>query len=327
MPSPEPVTNSKYGGMVSAWPPLLILVGPTAVGKTEAAIQLALRLGGEIVSCDSRLFYRGMNIGTAKPTIEERQGVPHHLIDIANPDETLSLGVFQRLARLAIADINTRNRLPILVGGTGQYIRAVVQGWEIPPVEPDPRLRVALEAWGAEVGMHGLHARLAVVDPEAASAIDARNARRTVRALEVIFVTGRRFSAQRNSGPPVYDTLIIGLLRSRMELYERIDRRIDAMIRAGFIEEVRALLSRGYPPELPAFSAIGYREVIAFLQEKMTLEDAIAQMKRQTRIFVRRQANWFKPEDPLILWYPAGVDNLAPIETKIRDWLSNHLTY
>jgi tRNA dimethylallyltransferase len=313
--------------MVSAWPPLLILVGPTAVGKTEAAIQLALRLGGEIVSCDSRLFYRGMNIGTAKPTIEERQGVPHHLIDIANPDETLSLGVFQRLARLAIADINTRNRLPILVGGTGQYIRAVVQGWEIPPVEPDPRLRVALEAWGAEVGMHGLHARLAVVDPEAASAIDARNARRTVRALEVIFVTGRRFSAQRNSGPPVYDTLIIGLLRSRMELYERIDRRIDAMIRAGFIEEVRALLSRGYPPELPAFSAIGYREVIAFLQEKMTLEDAIAQMKRQTRIFVRRQANWFKPEDPLILWYPAGVDNLAPIETKIRDWLSNHLTY
>jgi tRNA dimethylallyltransferase len=249
------------------------------------------------------------------------------LIDIANPDETLSLGVFQRLARLAIADINTRNRLPILVGGTGQYIRAVVQGWEVPPVEPDPRLRAALEAWGAEVGMHGLHARLAVVDPEAASAIDARNARRIVRALEVIFTTGRRFSAQRNSGPPVYDTLMIGILRPRAELYERIDRRIDAMFRAGLIEEVQVLLKHGYPPDLPAFSAIGYREVIAFLQGKMTLEDAIAQMKRQTRIFVRRQANWFKPEDPQILWYPAGADSLAPIETKIRYWLSNHLTY
>lgn len=303
-----------------------MLVGPTAVGKTETAVQLALRLSGEIISADSRLFYRGMDIGTAKPSLEERQGVPHYLIDIADPEETLSLAVFQRLARQAISDVNERGRLPFLVGGTGQYVRAVTQGWEVPAVEPDLRLRAALAAWETEIGKDALHARLAILDPAAAAVIDTRNVRRTVRALEVILTTGRRFSDQRSSAPPEYDSLIIGITRPRDELYSRVDRRIDAMLQAGLVREVKMLLASGFSPDLPTLSAIGYGEIAAYLLGKITLDEAVTEMKRRTRIFVRRQANWFKPDDPDIHWFPAGGENLAQIELFIRTWLSNHLT-
>jgi len=322
MPSPERTRVQKKAGKGR----LIVLVGPTAVGKTETAVQLALRLSGEIISADSRLFYRGMDIGTAKPSLQERQGVPHHLIDIADPDETLSLAVFQRLARQALVEIQGRDRLPILVGGTGQYVRAVTQGWEVPPVQPDPRLRAALEAWEKEIGKDGLHARLALLDPAAAAAIDARNARRTVRALEVILTTGRRFSDQRGSALPETHNLTLGLTRPRDELYLRVDRRIDAMLRAGFVQEVERLLARGYSPDLPTLSAIGYGEMAAYLMGKITLDEAVTEMKRRTRIFVRRQANWFKPGDPHIHWFPAGEENLAQIEQFIQTWLSNHLT-
>ena len=322
MPSPERTRLQKKAGKGR----LIVLVGPTAVGKTETAVQLAVRLSGEIISADSRLFYRGMDIGTAKPSLEERQGVPHHLIDIADPDETLSLAVFQRLARQALVEIQGRDRLPILVGGTGQYIRAVTQGWEVPPVQPDPRLRAALEAWEKEIGKDGLHARLALLDPAAAAAIDARNARRTVRALEVILTTGRRFSDQRGSALPETYNLTLGLTRPRDELYLRVDRRIDAMLRAGFVQEVERLLARGYSPDLPTLSAIGYGEMAAYLMGKITLDEAVTEMKRRTRIFIRRQANWFKPGDPHIHWFPAGEQNLAQIEQFIQTWLSNHLT-
>ncbi len=267
-----------------------------------------------------------MDIGTAKPSLQERQGVPHHLIDIADPDETLSLAVFQRLARQALVEIWSRDRLPILVGGTGQYIRAVTQGWEVPPVQPDPRLRAALEAWEKEIGKEGLHARLAVLDPAAAVAIDARNVRRTVRALEVILTTGRRFSDQRSSSPPEFPSLTIGLARPRDELYLRLDQRIDAMLQAGFVQEVERLLAQGYSPYLPTLSAIGYGEIAAYLLGEITLDEAVAVIKRRTRIFVRRQANWFKPDDPHIHWFPAGEENLTQIEQFIRHWLSNHLT-
>lgn len=303
--------------------PLIVIVGPTAVGKTAAGIQLALRLDGEIVSADSRLFYRGMDIGTAKPTQAERALVPHHLIDIANPDENLSLAMFQEKARQAIDDIQARGRLPLLVGGTGQYVRAVAQGWQIPRVEPDSRLRQALEDWVFEVGPDGLHERLATLDPDAAERIDPRNLRRTIRALEVILTTGQRFTDQRQQGPSPYRLLVLGLNMDRQELYARIDARIAAMIAAGLEDEVRRLLASGYSPDLPTLSAIGYREMIAYLRGKLTFLEAVTQIKRATRIFVRRQANWFKPGDPNIHWFNTGPDVLAEMELAVREFIQH----
>jgi tRNA dimethylallyltransferase len=302
-------------------PPLVVILGPTAVGKTEIAIQIAEQLGGEIVSADSRLFYHGMDIGTAKPTPAEQNRAPHHLIDVADPDQIWSLALFQQKAREAIAQIQRRGRLPLLVGGTGQYIRAVIQGWDVPKVEPNPRLRAALEDWAAEIGGDGLYQRLASLDPQAAAGIDARNLRRTVRALEVILSSGWRFSGQRQSQPAPYQLLLLGLTRPRPELYQRIDKRIQLMVDTGFVEEVRALLRRGYSPELPTLSAIGYREMIAYLQGKIPLDEAIHQIQRATRIFVRRQANWFKPDDPDIHWFRAGPNTLAEMLNVIREFL------
>jgi len=284
-------------------PPLVLIVGPTAVGKTEIAIQLAEQWNGEIVSADSRLFYRGMDIGTAKPTREEQVRVPHHLIDIADPDEILSLAVFQQRAQEIIADIHTRKKLPFLVGGTGQYIRAVTQGWTPPEVEPDERLRGELERMKEERGTYWLHDKLKILDPEAAEKIDARNFRRTIRAMEVIITTGRKFSEQRGKTDSPYHLVTIGLIRPRVELYERVDQRIDAMFANGFVNEVRGLLAKGYSPSLPTLSAIGYRECIRVVHSELNEEQAKAEIRRATRIFVRRQANWFKETDPNITWF------------------------
>lgn len=298
--------------------PLVVIVGPTAVGKTETALQLAERLGGEIVSADSRLFYRGMDIGTAKPNAQEMARVPHHLVDVADPDETWSLSVFQQAATQAIQSIYERGRLPFLVGGTGQYIHAVVQGWSIPPQEPDFSLRAALERWSLEVGAEGLYQRLSILDPQAAALIDVRNMRRTIRALEVTLRTGRRFSDQRQRLVSPYSLLLVGLRRSREELYLRVDERIDGMFSSGFIGEVQALLDKGFAPDLPTLSAIGYREVIAYLQGKMTLEDAKTQMKRLTRRFVRHQGSWFSEKDLGIHWLEPGLAAVDQVEKWIR---------
>lgn len=305
---------------LSKKPPLIVVLGPTAVGKTEMAIQLAQRLDGEIVSADSRLFYRGMDIGTAKPTPEEQARVPHHLIDVADPDEIWGLAEFQRAAHQAVHTIHARGRLPFLVGGTGQYVRAVTEAWQIPPAAPDRRLRGILERWAVDIGPDGLHTRLAVIDPQAAAQIDFRNLRRTVRALEVIFSTGRRFSDQRLKGDSPYRSFLLGLTRPRSELYARIDARIDAMFAQGLVEEVQQLLSKGYDPGLPTLSAIGYAEVIASIQGRMTNDQARESMKRRTRQFVRRQANWFKADDVHIHWFTAGLVALDEIEAEIRVW-------
>ncbi len=299
---------------------LVVLVGPTAVGKTEMAIALAQRLGGEIVSADSRLFYRGMDIGTAKPTQKERQLVPHHLVDVANPDETWSLAVYQREAYRVIEEITGRGHLPVLVGGSGQYIRAITHGWLPPEVQADGRLRDVLFQWTDEIGGSGLHERLAVLDPRAAERIDPRNLRRTVRALEVIFLTGRQFSDLSRSQLPLYRSLVLGLTRPRDELYARIDARIDQMLAEGLVGEVDGLLAQGYAPDLPALSAIGYREIVAYLQGSMTLEEAVTQMRRLTRVFVRRQANWFKLVDPGIHWFRAGESVVDGMEKCILEW-------
>ncbi len=310
MPSPE--TNK----------PLIILLGPTAVGKTEISLKLAEYLNGEIVSADSRLLYRGMDVGTAKPTPAELARVPHHLIDVADPDDVWSLAMYLEAARQAIDAIHARGKLPLMVGGTGQYVRAFLEGWRVPEVEPDPRLRGALEAWGGDKGPEALYARLASLDPEAAVRIEPQNLRRTVRALEVILTTGRLFSTQREAGPPPYRLLLLGLQRPRPELYARIDARIHKMFEDGLVAETRSLLNRGYSPDLPPLSAIGYRQVTQYLQGEITLDEVILQMKRITRRFVRRQANWFKADDPNIHWFRAEDDVseaiLSVIETFMR---------
>ncbi len=302
-------------------PPLIVLLGPTAVGKTEIAIRLAESMNAEIVSADSRLFYRGMDIGTAKPSAEDRRRVPHYLIDVANPDEVWSLAVFQTQARAAVSGILARGRLPLLVGGTGQYLRAVTQGWQPPRIEPDPSLRLALENWAGQIGPDGLHQRLAVLDPAAARQIDPRNLRRTVRALEVIFTSGQLFSAQRILAPSPYRLLQLGLIRPRLELYARIDARIAGMLESGLVAEVHGLLERGISPESPAFSAIGYHEIAAHLGGETSLAEAVKLIQRRTRTYVRRQANWFKPDDPEIHWFQASPDPLPAIQQLVGQFL------
>jgi tRNA dimethylallyltransferase len=309
-----PLTKSSH--------PLIVIIGPTAVGKTAVSIQLAERLGGEIVSADSRLFYRGMDIGTAKPTPEERKGIPHHLIDVADPGQIWSLAKFQREAHKVIGEIHQRGNLPFLVGGTGQYVRAVTEEWEIPEVAPHPRLRAALENWAAQIGPEGLYHRLEVLDPEAAQRIDHRNLRRTIRALEVIFFTGQKFSSQKSRGTSRYRLLQLGLTRPRPALYARIDARIQMMLEAGFVDEVRGLLAAGYDPELPSLSAIGYRQIIDYLQGEISRDEATMLIKRITRKFVRRQANWFKLDDPQIHWFPAEPEAADRMEQAVKTFLS-----
>ena len=257
---------------------------------------------GEIVSADSRLIYRGMDIGTAKPSSKQLDRVPHFMIDVAEPDESWSLAQFKQAADEAIATVQKRNRLPLLIGGTGQYVSAILEGWLPPPISPDDSLRNTFENYAAEDGPLALHAQLEAVDPQSARTIDPANVRRVARALEVYEVTGIPLSEQRRSNPPDYRILRLGLNLPRAELYARIDERIDQMLELGLVDEVQALLDRGIEPDHPPMSAIGYRQIGDYLSGRGTLEEAVAEMRRLTRQFVRRQANWFKPDDPNIEW-------------------------
>lgn len=275
-------------------PPLLAIVGQTAVGKTAFSIELAKRLNGEVVSADSRQVYRRMDIGTAKPSIEERDGVPHHLIDVVEPDEDFSLGVYQDLAMAAIADITARGRFPLLVGGTGQYLAAVLQGWNIPRVAPQPELRAQLEAEAEEHGVDHLHARLAAIDPEAAAGIHATNVRRVIRALEVYEVTGQPISVQQTHQPPAYQIQTLWLTLPANVLYARIDQRVDQMMSQGLLDEVTALHQQGYAWELTSMSGLGYREFQPYLAGESSLEEAVLRLKYNTHGFARRQPNWFR---------------------------------
>jgi len=286
--------------------PLIAVVGPTAVGKTALAVRLADVLPVEVVSADSRQVYRYMDIGTAKPTAQERQRVRHHLLDIVEPDEPFTLAQYQQLAYAAIADIQCRGRIPLLVGGTGLYVRAVLEGLSIPHVEPDQRLREELYAEAATKGYEVLHRRLHELDPAAAERIDTRNVRRVVRALEVCYLMGRPISSVQRASPPPYRVLRIGLTMPRPVLYQRIDERVERMLAAGLVEEVRSLVERGYGYQLPAMSGLGYRQIGMYLRGEVSLEEAIALIKRHTRRFVRQQANWFREDDPAIAWHDAS---------------------
>jgi len=290
--------------------PLIAVVGPTAVGKTSVSLALARRVGGEIVSADSRQIYRHLTIGTAKPTPAEMERVPHHLVDVIDPDVWMTLGEYQARAYGAIDGVLAAGRVPLLVGGTGQYVRAVVEGWGIPAVEPQPALRAELEQFAADRGEEALHERLRAVDAAAAESIDARNVRRVVRALEVYLVTGEPISTLQVRHPPPYRILQIGLTRPRPALYARADARIKGMIAAGLAEEVKGLLAMGYGWELPSMSSLGYAHIGAYLRSEMTLEEAITNLKRDTRRFIRSQYNWFRLSDPRIVWF--DLDSVEP---------------
>ena len=302
--------------------PLVALVGPTAVGKTTLAMRLAEAASGEIVSADSRQVYRGMDIGTAKVSPEDRARVPHHLLDLVDPDQALGLAQFQALAYAAIDDILLRGKVPFLVGGTGQYVMAVVEGWQIPLVPPDDTLRRALYRQAQEHGPHVLYARLQAADPAAAQKIDPRNVRRVIRALEVCLTTGRPISEQRGKSPPPYRTLMIGLTLPRPQLYRRIDERVEAMIDGGLEEEVRRLAASGYGFHLPAMSGVGYGQFGPYLAGQATLADVIQAIKRATRRFVRHQRNWFRPDDPRIHWLDAAADPFPPALDLLTAFLS-----
>ncbi len=297
---------------------LLVLLGQTAVGKTALSLKLATELNGEIVSADSRLFYRGMDIGTAKPTTAELAVVPHHLIDVCNPDETLSLGAYQRLAYATIDGILANGRLPILVGGTAQYVNAVVQGWGIPEVPPQPQLRAALAALGGEELAHWL----AALDPVAAEKLDPRNVRRVIRALEVTLVAGQPISKLQTKTPPPYDICVIGLQREREVLYARIDTRIDQMMADGLLDELLALRAVGYGRTLPSMSGLGYRQLWAHLDGEMSLEEAVDRIKFETHRFARHQATWFGKEETPVHWF--DMDEVG-VEMAVFDFVKKWL--
>lgn len=301
---------------------VLVIVGPTAVGKTAWAIRLGQQFGGEAVSADSRQIYRYMNIGTAKPTPEEQAALPHHLIDVVDPDEELTLAHYQDLASAAIEQIWARGKLPILVGGTGLYIRALTEGWTVPEVPPDLALRERLQREAEEFGAEALHATLAQVDSTAAQRIDARNVRRVIRALEVYYKTGAPISSLQAKESPGYNLLKIGLTMPREVLYARIDARIDHMIAIGLEEEVRALVARGYRYDLPSMSGLGYQQIGQYLRGEVSRDEAIALIKRHTRRFVRQQYNWFRLADATIHWFDSASLDRNAVNDLVRAWLT-----
>ncbi len=302
---------------------LVAIIGPTAVGKTRLAIQLALAVNGEIVNADSRQIYRYMDIGTAKPTAEERALVPHHLVDIIEPDAEFSLAEYQRLANDAIQDIQRRGKVPFLVGGSGLYVWAVLEGWMVPKVAPDVVFRQGLEK-RAEMGQgDDLYRELKAIDPAAAEKIDPHNIRRVIRALEVNKLSDSKFSRLQKKQAPPFETLIIGLTGERKELYRRADERADNMLRQGFVAEVETLMKKGYGLNLPAMSSIGYREMGQYLEGGMTIEEAVYKIKTGTHRFIRHQYAWFRLKDERIKWFDIEKVNKGEIESILDEFIKN----
>ena len=282
------------------------VVGPTAVGKTALAVALARRVGGEIINADSRQVYRGMNLGAAKPTAAEQAAARHHLLDLLDPGESFGLGAFLIYAADALRDIRRRGPAVIVCGGTGQYVWGLVNGAGLPSAPPDWELRAKLEAEATQSGGEALHRRLAAIDPARAAALDARNVRRVIRALEIAQVTGRRPSEFRPAaGAPPVDTLILGLTMPRADLYRRIDARVDRMMAEGFLAEAQGLAAAGFRLGEGPLNSPGYRELGQYLDGDLSLDEAVRQTKLKTHRLARRQYTWFKPADDRIRWLRA----------------------
>ena len=303
---------------------ILYIVGPTGVGKTALAVDLAGRFGGEIIGADSRQVYRHMDIGTAKPSAQERMLVPHHLLDILDPDQDFDVATFMSLAKKAASEITNRSRLPIVAGGTGQYIWALHGGWRVPQPPPDSAFRRAKELEADEKGATVLHQELNAIDPVRASQIHPNNIRRVIRALEIHYMTQNLPSQMATvsdieASADVTNTLVIGLTMERQDLYRRIDDRIDTMMSSGFLDEVKALEESGYVMGQGPLSSPGYRELGLFLAGESTLDEAVQRTKFQTHRLVRRQYSWFKQDDARIDWLDAANPNLLPEASAMLD--------
>ncbi len=297
--------------------PLLIIAGPTATGKTEVAVKIAKRVNGEVVSADSMLVYRGMDIGTAKPTEVEKQGIPHHLIDVVDPDDEFTAAMFQKQAREAITEIHDKGRLPMLVGGTGFYIDVVIYEYDFGHAAPSPELRQYLWREAKEKGNEVLYNRLKLLDPSTAEKIHANNLKRIIRALEIFYQTGVSGAPGRKRNKkeyPLYDKLFFCLYYEREKLYRRIEERVDKMLEAGLVREVEELLERGYQPDLVSMQGLGYKEIAGYLLKRYSMEEAVHLLKRNTRRFAKRQLTWFNRYSN-IKWIDMGryesVDQVA----------------
>lgn len=296
--------------------PLVVLLGPTASGKSRIAVPVAKRFGTEVLTADSRQVYRGMDLGTDKPTMEERQGVPHRLIDLVDPDEPFNTGWFRRVALAEIARLLATKRLPLMVGGTGLYIRTLVRGL-CPAPQGDPQVRAELKALANERGRESLYARLGLVDPDAAARLHPNDEAKVIRALEVHQLTGQPISVtqqQHGFHDAPFSTLLIGLHRPKEALYRRIEERIDWQLAHGMVEETRSLLDRGYGRHLGAMKGLGYRQVATYLAGECDYDEMVRRFKRDTRRFAKRQMTWFRAE-PGIRWLP--VDEEEPLERTV----------
>jgi tRNA dimethylallyltransferase len=300
---------------------LIAFVGPTAVGKSAVATNIAQRYIGDIINADSRQIYKYMDIGTAKPGQTERASVAHHLLDIICPDESYSVALYQRSANETITSLHRSDRLPFLVGGSGQYVWSVIEGWQIPEVEPDVAFRQSLEEEAEKLGQESLYSRLLEIDPVAARKILPGNVRRVIRALEIYKQTGIQPSKLQAKKGVSYPVLIIGLTAPRDQLYELIDNRTDNMIKDGFIEEVQKLLAMGYSADLPSMSSLGYGQIASYIKGEMSLVDAIQKIKYETHRFARSQYTWFRLKDSRIQWFDINDDISSKINYTIQTFL------
>lgn len=305
---------------------LLVIVGPTATGKTSLAIEMAKRIPAEIISGDSMQIYRYMNIGTAKASKLEQEGIPHHLIDCLNPDEEFSVSIFQDKVTKLISGINAKNKLPILVGGTGLYVRSIIDHYNFSEATTDWELREHLQTQALEKGNEYLHGRLAEVDKAAADRIHPNDTRRIIRALEVYHHTGQTISESQDRDEHLeakYNMLMYGLTMEREKLYDGINKRVDMMIDDGLINEVKNLLSRGFSSRLTSMQAIGYKEVIEYLEGKYTLEEAIEAIKQNTRRFAKRQLTWFRRDNRIEWLHIENKQTIANLAQQINDKVCN----
>jgi tRNA dimethylallyltransferase len=298
---------------------VVAVVGPTGVGKSALAVKLAQDVEGEIISADSRQIYRYMDIGTAKPTAAEQSLVPHHLINIVDPDQGFNLAQYKEMAYKAIEDTQSRGHLPILVGGSGLYIWATLEGWQIPMVAPDIELRKRLEERAANGEAQALYCELIKLDPDAANRIDPRNIRRVIRALEI--KQNSQTTLRAGKTKPPFDELIIGLTASREKLYQRIDERIDDMVYRGLVEEVTSLVKMGYDLALPSMSGIGYHQIGFYIQGEISLEESIQQVKYESHRLVRQQYNWFSLKDDRIKWFDINMVTYTHIKAMVSEFL------
>ena len=304
--------------------PVIAVIGATATGKTSLGIHLATHFDGEVVNADSRLFYRGMDVGTAKPSTNERSGVPHHLIDMLDPCDAYSLSDFLEAAKKAIANIHNRDKIPVVVGGSGQYIWGLLEGWRVPKIPPNPALREELESQLEADGIGFLQGRLRETGARGIDEVETLNPRRLIRAIERAVATGDAMGGASKSATPPYDSVVIGLTASREILHQRVEKRIDQMLDAGWLNEVRELRLKGVDRDMPSMSAIGYRQLFDFIEKRESWGTVLEAVLIGNRRLIGAQNNWFKANDERISWFDVTADDFVDdVIRKVGRWLKN----